>query len=103
MTHSLLEPQPLTPEQRADLVERTRIADRLVRKVRSAKGHEAMRGRKRRLPGDRTVIEATRFAYEHRTSHAEAARKFGVAPATLGSAWKRLYPDVPALVARRPL
>jgi membrane-bound lytic murein transglycosylase B len=103
MTHPLLQPQPLTREQIADLVERTRIADRLSRAAGYAKYCEAMGGKKRRRPGDKTVIAAARFAYEHRTNLSDAAQKFGVAESTIGNAWRRMYPGVPALVARRTL
>lgn len=82
MTHPLLQPQPTTPEQIADLVTRARAAS-LAAKVDKSES-------------------AARLARKCRVSVAQAAKWIGANPNRAQRAWHRLFPNLPILVSKRP-
>lgn len=96
MTHPLLQPQPLSPAEVADLVERAR---------RSSAGRQVATRRAARtiatgLPAE-DIRRAVAYAYRHRVSVRVAAREYNVSHNTVYTWWHRLYPGVSAQPARR--
>lgn len=89
--HPLLRPRPMTAEQVADLVERTRAAER------DARG----RGPRSRVTGikhDRRRLRtrcAARYKMLERCSTREAARVFGVTESSVHRAWLRIREVTP--------
>jgi hypothetical protein len=67
---------------------------------RSTRGRAAAQKQNYARPPGRMTLAAQYAAHANVTISA-AARKFGVCVASAAEAWRRIYPDVPALVSRR--
>lgn len=67
---------------------------------RSTRGRSAAQKQNQSRPAGRMAL-AAKHAYQHGISLSAAARLFGLSTASVGEAWHRIYPDVPALKSRR--
>jgi hypothetical protein len=67
---------------------------------RSTRGRAAAQRQNYDRPPGRMVL-AAQYAAHAGVTISEAARKFGVCTSSVAEAWRRIYPDVPALRSRR--
>jgi hypothetical protein len=90
----------MTPDEIADLVERARANGDAAFYAGAAK-LSAMRRGKPCMHRNPVLVDAARFAFERRRTLSFSAREFNVHEDSLRKVWRRMYPDVPAVLSRR--